>query len=55
MDARISLSDVFSAPRLNDLIEQIVDAQLAEFDPRELAALVESIEDSSSNGRVRKP
>jgi amino acid adenylation domain-containing protein len=42
--AKISLSDVFAAPRLSALAERIIDAQLAELDPRELEALIELLE-----------
>ena len=41
LDARITLSDVFSGARLDQLAETIVNAQLAQFDPDELLALVD--------------
>jgi acyl carrier protein len=46
MDVEIELMDVFEASVLSALAERILDAQLAQFDPEELARISELVEKS---------
>ena len=47
MDVEIELMDVFEASVLSALAERILDAQLAQFDPEELARITELVEEES--------
>ena len=44
MDVDLALRDVFEKPELSQLAQQVLDAQLAQFDPVELAQLAELAE-----------
>ena len=41
LDASLALRDVFDKPELHQLAQQVLDAQLAQFDPAQLAELAE--------------
>jgi amino acid adenylation domain-containing protein len=50
MDADLALSDIFGKPVLWAMAQQIVDAQLGEFDPEELARLAEMLAGGEPEG-----
>jgi hypothetical protein len=50
LDVDVTLSDVFEKPVLSTLAQHVVHAQLAQFDPEELARLGALLDDDSSPG-----
>jgi amino acid adenylation domain-containing protein/FkbH-like protein len=45
LNAQISISEMFLAPQLDQLAEKITNVKLAAFDPEELSALMESLDE----------
>jgi amino acid adenylation domain-containing protein len=50
LDVEVTLSDIFEKPVLSTLAQHVVHAQLAQFDPEELARLSAPLDDDSSLG-----